>query len=219
MSPLLPSSEPNFEPSQEELWNQLCAEVMRCFPEGTTCLEGDAWNQGKIQVQFKKWTITLDFFSPARGHSSTTGNIHTVYTRVRAPYHNEDQFRFKIYRKGFFSDLGKRFGMQDVAVGDPDFDEAFIVQGNNSQKLRALFGDPEIRRLLMLQPEVYLEVRDDEGWFGQEFPDGVDELAFQIAGRITDVGQLKALWDLFAAILDRLCHLGYAYESNPRLGL
>ena len=72
------------------------------------------------------WTITLDTYT-----ESTRRQSHVTYTRMRAPYVNPEGFRFTIYRKGFFSDLGKLLGMQDIEVGDPEFDEAFIIKGND----------------------------------------------------------------------------------------
>ena len=68
-------------------------------------------------------------------------NSYVAYTRMRAPYVNPEGFRFTIYRKGVFSDLGKLLGMQDIEVGDPDFDEAFIIKGNDESKVRDLFAD------------------------------------------------------------------------------
>jgi sensor c-di-GMP phosphodiesterase-like protein len=56
-------------------------------------------------------------------------------TRLR-----EEGFRFAIYRKGFFSDLGKLMGMQDIEVGDPEFDEAFIIKGNDESKVVRFFS-------------------------------------------------------------------------------
>jgi hypothetical protein len=51
-------------------------------------------------------------------------------------------------------------------------------------------------------------VKDDEGWFGTKFPDGVDELHFAVAGVIKDIDRLKGLYDLFAETLDELCPPG-----------
>ena len=57
-----------------------------------------------------------------RSHSTTytvsTGKTTIVFTRMRAPYVNPNSFRFTIYRKGFFSGIGKFFGMQDIEIGD-----------------------------------------------------------------------------------------------------
>jgi len=43
----------------------------------------------------------------------------------------------------------------------------------------------------------------------------VDELSFQDVGVIKDVERLKALFDLFAAVLDQLCQIGSAYKEEP----
>jgi hypothetical protein len=109
--------------------------------------------------------------------------------------------------------------MQDIEVGDPEFDEAFIVKGTDEFKVRELFADPEVRSLLLAQPEVRLEVKDSEGWFGQSFPVDVDELHFQVHGVIKEMDRLKALFDLFAAVLDRLCRIGSAAEREPGVSL
>ena len=149
--------------------------------------------------------------------SSTDHSVH--YTRMRAPYVNPEGFRFTIYRKGFFSDLGKLLGMQDIEVGEPDFDEAFIIKGNDEDRVRVLFSDSKIRQMIEDQPKIRLEVKDSEGWFGPKFPENVDELHFQVIGVIKDVERLKSLFDLFAAVLDRLCKIGSAYKQEPGVEL
>jgi hypothetical protein len=62
-------------------------------------------------------------------------------------------------------------------------------------------------------------VDDSEGWFGPRFPDDVDELHFQAVWVIKDVERLKALVKLFAAVLDRLCRIGWAYKQEPGVDL
>jgi hypothetical protein len=47
----------------------------------------------------------------------------------------------------------------------------------------------------------------------------VDELHFQVVGVIKDVERLKALFDLFATVLDQLCRIGSAYKQEPGLTL
>ncbi|HBO44212.1 MAG TPA: DUF3137 domain-containing protein, partial [Planctomycetaceae bacterium] len=51
------------------------------------------------------------------------------------------------------------------------------------------------------------------------FPEGVDELWFQVIGVITDIDRLKSLYYLFAETLNHLCHIGSAYEDDPKLEL
>src|SRR5262249_3162790 len=136
------------------------------------------------------------------------------FTRMRVPYINPEAFRFTISRKGLFSGLGKLLGMQDIEVGDPDFDEAFIIKGTDGERVGDLFANAKIRQMIQDQPEIRLEVQDSEGWFGPRFPEDVDELHFQVVGVIQDVERLKALFDLFVAVLDRLCRIGSAYKQE-----
>src|SRR3954451_20448545 len=196
-----------FGPSRDEAWRRLGEEA------GAEFIEGGLWKGSKVQAHVGPWTVALDT------HTVHTGHAHFTYTRMRAPYVNPEGFRFTAYRKGLFSELGKLLGMQDIEVGDPEFDEAFIVKGTDEAKVRELFADPEVWALLTAQPQIRLEVKDGEGWFGPSFPEGVDELHFQVTGVIKETDRLKALFDLFAAVLDRLCRIGSATEREPGVSL
>lgn len=196
-----------FGPSREEIWRQLCDQI------GAQYVEGGFWKGGKVLIQYGQWTITLDVFTESSGEHSQS------YTRLRAPYVNADGFRFTIYRKSIFSGIGKLLGMQHVEVGYPEFDEAFIIQGNDEAKLKVLFANERIRRLIEMQPSIYLTVKDDEGWFRPQFPKGVDELFFRVGGVIKDLDRLKSLYYLFAETLNHLCHIGSAYEDDPNMKL
>ena len=196
-----------FGPSKAEIWQQLSTEIGAQYVDGGF-LRGD-----RVQAKVGEWPVTLDIYTV---HA---GNSHVKYTRLRAPFVNADGFRFLVYRAGFFSELGKSLGMQDVEVGVPEFDRDFIIKGNNETLLRWLFADERIRALLHEQPEVRFEVVDDEGWFGAHFPDGADELRFQARGIIKDLNLLKHLFDLFSATLERLCSMGSAYRDKPAIEL
>jgi hypothetical protein len=193
-----------FRSRRKEIWRQLCSEI------GADFVDSGFWRGNKVQAHVKNWIVTLDIYTVSTGHS------HVEYTRLRAPFVNRDGFRFRIYRKGLFSGLGKALGMQDIESGhSAAFDEAFILQGNDESKVRRLLANPEIRRLLEAQPRVRLELKDDEGLFGPRFPEGVDELMFLALGFIKDVEQLKALFDLFHEVLEELHRTGSAGEEDP----
>ena len=197
-----------FGPGKDEIWKQLCSELGADFVQGTFS------RQSKVQVHVKEWTVTLDTFV------MSTGKSHIPFTRMRAPYVNPDGFRFKVYRSGVFTEIGKTFGMQDIEVGHSEFDRAYVIQGNHEEKVHLLFGNAEIRRLIEAQPSIRFEVKDDEGWFGTAFPEGVDELYFQVVpGVIKDIPRLKLLYELFAETLNHLCHIGSAYEDDPKLAV
>jgi hypothetical protein len=196
-----------FGPGKDEVWKELADTI------GAEFVGGGFWKSNKVRAHVGPWTITLDTYVESSGDSAVPA------TRMRAPYVNPDGFRFTVYRKGLFSGIGKLLGVQDIEVGDPEFDEAFVVQGNDEARVQTLLADPKLRALIRAQPTIKLSVKDSEGWFGLKFPDDVDELHFQVAGVIKDVEQLKGLFDLFAAVLDRLCRIGSGRREKPGVSL
>jgi hypothetical protein len=191
-----------FGPSREEIWRQLSSEIQAEY------LPGTFWKGDKVVVVHREWTITLDTFVVS------TGKTTVRFTRLRAPYVNPDNFRFNIYRKSVFTGLGKFLGMEDVTVGFPEFDEDFVIKGNDP-KVIALFQNARLRELISAQKRIRFSVKDSEGVFGPVYPENVDTLEFVVRGVIKDVARLKLLFDLFAETLDELCRLGSAYEANP----
>lgn len=196
-----------FGPSREDVWRELSDQI------GASYVDGGFWKGDKVQARHGEWTITLDTYTV---HAN---NAHVAYTRLRAPYVNPGGFRFVIYRRSVFTGLGRFFGMQDVEVGHPEFDQDFVIKGSNDGHLRNLFSSPRLRELLSRQPGGKLEVKEDEGWFGPSFPDGVDELCFTVRGVVKDLDRLKEMYELFAEALDQLCRIGAAYETAPEVQL
>ncbi len=196
-----------FGPSKNEIWGQLCKEINGDFTEDRFL------KNGRLVVEHEQWSITLDTYTVHTGHA------HITYTRMRAPYINKDGFRFLIYNKSVFSRIGKIFKMQDVEIGDPQFDEEFIIQGKPESSVIKLFSNSEIKRLIENQKSIHFMVKDDEGWFRQKFPEGVDELYFQVRGVIKDKERLKELFDLFSLVLNELCKMGSAYKTDPNFKL
>jgi hypothetical protein len=196
-----------FGPSKEEIWRKLCAET------GAHYAQDGFWKGEKVMATHGQWTIVLDTYAVS------TGKVTVVFTQLRAPYINPDGFRFSIYRRGFFRDIAKSLGMQDVEVGYPDFDRDFIIKGKDAGKLRALFGNERIRELISAQPEIHFEVKDNHRGWGSAYPPDVDELRFHVGGVIKDVERLKLLFELFAETLDQLCRIGSAYEEAPKVQL
>jgi hypothetical protein len=191
-----------FGPSKDEIWRQLSAEI------GADFQESGFLRAGRIDLSHQQWTITLDTYVVMAGKTPLT------FTRIRAPYVNRDGFRFCIYRKSVFSWLGRLFGVQDLQIGDSFFDDQFIIQGRQ-EMVRNLLLNAKIKQLIQSQPDIRFEVKDDEGWFRQTFPEGVDELYFETLGVIKDRERLRQLFELFALVLEEMCRLGSAYETDP----
>ena len=197
-----------FGPSRKEIWQQFCAQT------GSSYVPGGFAKSDKIEATHGPWTVTLDTFVVSNGKTVV------IFTRMRAPYVNPDGFHFTVYRKGIFTEMGKWFGMQDITVGYDEFDRDFVIKGNDEQKLRRLLSSQKIRDLISAQPDIHFSVKDDEGkLWGKDFPEGVDELYFQVLGVIKDIERLKLLYELFSETLDELCRMGSAYEQAPPVKL
>ncbi len=196
-----------FGPSKKEVWEQLSKEIQGGY------IDGGFWTGSKVQAHVGNWIVLFDTYTVSTGKTSTT------YTRIRAPFKNLENFYFKIYRKGVFSDLGKLLGMEDIIVGCSEFDDDFIIKGNNEEKIVQLFSNEKIREVLELQASISLEIKDDEGFFSNHFPSNVDELYFTVVGVIKDIERLKELYELFAEVLKELCAIGIASNEKVEVNL
>lgn len=196
-----------FGTSRKEVWQQLADQI------GGEFTEQGLLKRGKVTARVKPWTVTIDTFA------RRAGNATIPFTRLRAPYLNKDGFRFELYRASVFSGIGKMLGMQDIEVGHAPFDDDFIIKANNDYQIRRLLDNHKLRDLVAAQPKILLKIKDDEGWFGQDLPEAVDELYFESAGIIKDLDRLGQLYDLFAEVLNTMCHLGSAYQDDPHIEL
>ena len=196
-----------FGSSKDEIWTQIATDI------GGEFIEGGFWGTDVLIYKHGEWQILLDTYVVSTGTSS-----HTV-TRMRAPFVNKDDLYFKISREGFFSSIGKFFGMQDIEIGDPFFDKQFVIKGNNQEKIKLLLANSRIKELCQSQPRIHLSIKDDEGWFGTDFPEGIDELYFECVGVIKETERLKALFGLFCLVLQRLVQIDSAYEDDPQVTL
>ncbi len=196
-----------FGPSRPEIWQQIAQDL------GGNYIGEAFFGEDAVIYRHGEWQIVLDVRYQQEGGSTAS------YTRLRAPFINKDGFVFRIFRKRFLSFIGKLIGAQDVVIGDPVFDDPFIIQTNSEDRIRYLLEDEALKQLIQQQPDVWFEVRGDDGLFGVDFPDGVDQLYFESAGVIKDTPLLKGLFELFSLTLMRLVEMDSAYDSDPNVRL
>ncbi len=196
-----------FGPSKDEIWKSISEEIQAAYEKG------DFWHDSRIEARHGSWVLTLDTFTQSYGNSMIT------YTRMRAPFVNPSAFRFKIYKEGFFSGIGKALGGQDIEVGDPDFDGSFIIKGNDEERVRLLFQNQRIRTLILALPHVSMEIRAHEGAMGPVFANDEDELYFTVPDVLKDMEQIKILFDLFSEVLDTMVRSGMASDVPPTVTL
>lgn len=220
-----------FGAGHNEVWKQLSDEL------GAEFVKGGLFKGSKVEARIKNWTITLDTYTVSTGKTSVT------YTRMRAPFINNDGFRFLIYRRSPFSAVGKLLGMQDVEVGgpeiesqgplfgvpsyvdhefiessDPEFDREFIIKSNNEGKVGKLFKQFKVRELIRSQATIELQVKSRGGWLNRAKNKGSDELHFRVMGVIKDLQRLKLLFELYVEVLNGIHSLESASEKQQQPG-
>ena len=194
-----------FGPSKDEIWSKIAKDI------GGTYVDAGFWGTDVLIYKHNDWELLLDTYTQSTGKSSTT------YTRLRVPFVNKNKLKFSIYREGFFSSIGKFFGMQDILIGDFNFDKQFIIKGNDEFKIKHILSDQHLKKLFNKQRYVNIQIKDDEGWFAQKYPEDVDVLYFSSIGIIKEKNTLLNLFELFAAILDRLVEINIAYNDEPNI--
>lgn len=196
-----------FHDSRPEIWQKLSHELGGEYTKGS-------WRQhDRLEVRHGEWVLTLDVFVVP------VGKVMIPMTRMRAPFVNADGLRVKLHRESFFSSWGRFFGMQDLQIGVPEFDAAYVIKGNDERKVREFLSNEKLRALLLAEKDVRLSVEDDEGWFGKKFPENTDELRLEWGGHEKDPARIARLFELFAEALDQLCRIGSAYERRPGVKL
>ena len=165
---------------------------------------------GKVEVPYKAWKVTIDI--DIFRHSVA---YVEYFTRLRVPFVNPERFRLKIYQEGFRSEIGKIFGMQDIVLGYPEFDDTFIIQGSDPEKLKELFSDEELRSKLLTDRGFVLSVLKNEGFFRRSGAERVDVIEYEFFGIAENGAMLEAHYELMGTILDRMCALGATIEQAP----
>lgn len=85
----------------------------------------------RIEATLDRIDVVADSYVVSNGKSATT------YTRLTASVPNSHDVVLSVYREGLFTSVGKALGAQDVVVGDPAFDELFVVKANVDGVARA----------------------------------------------------------------------------------
>ena len=170
--------------------------------------EDEIWK--KIAEQLETKDNTLDYTAQfMTGDKSVTLDIDIdpnrsadsdkPVTTFTTPLTDEVGFRFRIEKQGLKHTIGKLFGMQDVIVGQPEFDKKFLIRSNDVEKVKQLFSDPAISATLLDEPVADFEIREHRIGANREIILGLD-----LDGVITDPQKLQQLFQPFKMVLSQL---------------
>jgi hypothetical protein len=159
--------------------------------------------------QFGPW---IEIHFKVRGHPAILETLYEDddesvqrYTSLRVTLPLREPFRLEVSRERLLGRVGKVLGMEDLHLGHPDFDGAFLIKTSNERAARSLLDDEGIRQRLL---------GEAGGAFGLRPADvsgtahAGAELYFEEKGLILEVARLTALSRLVEETVDRAERLG-----------
>lgn len=120
-------------------------------------------------------------------------------TRFTATVPEQTTLHFHLYPQDWVNEIGKLFGMEDVALGYPELDAAYIVKTNQPETLKQIFTESEIQQLLLKYPKAHLKLapNEDEGETSLR-------LSVYFYEAVTNPTDLQQVYHLLIIFLDKI---------------
>lgn len=183
-----------FGPPLKEVWAELANQI------GGEFIPGKIVRSSRVVKKYGNFEILLDTYIVGTGKGTMT------FTRMRVPFVRENEIQFKLSKKNIFSGIGSLFGMPVVSSYDYDFDDKYIIKGNDENVIREIFQNDELKERIIFQKSLILKVSP---YKQKKSPDS-SEIYFQVTGVLKDIEKLRNLFDLFVLLLDEFVDKGVA---------
>jgi hypothetical protein len=120
-------------------------------------------------------------------------------TTFAAPVLNNTPLRFHVHPQDWVNEIGKILGLEDVELGYPEFDSAYIIKTNQAETLKALFADATLRNTLLKFDKTDLSL----GPYHKE-SDSEITLSLNLDIAVTNPTDLQEIYHLMISILNEL---------------
>lgn len=136
-------------------WRELAAQL------GLVCDTGrGAFAPVVVRGDYGGHTVTLDTYDESSGMGEDRKT--QTYTRIVMPVHPPTGLRLQLSKEGVFQKVGKRFGAQDIQIGDPELDQRLIIKGQPEEWVRRLLAAESLRQPLLSAPSLDLRLEGEE---------------------------------------------------------
>ncbi|MGH8875278.1 MAG: hypothetical protein ACRDVM_08520 [Acidimicrobiia bacterium] len=230
VSGLLTSLRKRLIPTRHPSWREFADRV------GGEFRQARWWRSDEVVTRVGDWLVHLDtvmldpesgVLEPGRFYSSRRG------TQAWADFHSLDAFQFIARDRKWLHgvpgrlqwdiDLGRLMDAigghdpdEDLELGEPSFDEHFVVRANDPAKLKALVAETSLLATLAARPAL-AEIRIAiAGKTGDPSPRPASLILWE-REMWHDPDALMAIQGLLVGLLDRLAAIGSAgpYNSRP----
>lgn len=115
----------------------------------------------KVQLSYKGFTLTIDAHTH---YVSSGGNTYESYfLRGMVEFLPLGEYTLQLTQQGFFENVGKLFGMQDIRIGVSEVDRKFIIKSNDEVKTQLLFSDRKLTNIFETMKVLRIQVSDKTG--------------------------------------------------------
>jgi len=134
----------------------------RHFSKLKYIFEGQATKRnGQFQWNFRNPVLTIPYKDKNITVSAYPGSKYQpAYTCALATVNNPNNHRIRIYGESWASEIGKKLGMQDIQIGSNEFDDKYMIKGDDEHFATRLLTWAIQDKLLALRkhrPTVTLE--------------------------------------------------------------
>jgi hypothetical protein len=159
---------------------------------------------------------------PMKEHGSTMLVVPTSQgTAVIAHFRKGKAIKFAmhLFVERLIHRIEKAFGLQDLKLGDPSFDNRFIIQSNSPEILAHIFGDAALRQAILAEGVTELSIipgdaKIDYRW---EIPAGHDVIIYCVDALIDKYDHLNASYQVLSALLNQLKSAGVVGNQSETL--
>lgn len=137
---------------------------------------------------------------------SLKGKQHGQGTSAILHYSPSEHFVFAIRIEKGLDQIGKAVGLQDIQLGDQDFDHRFLIQGTDEAKVQNLFADMKLRDLILENGIAEMRLLTNAADLPAEHrvPSGKHAVVCCHNHTIDKFEQLEALFDIMTLVVHRL---------------
>lgn len=147
---------------------------------------------------------------PAVGGATVSITPVSAGTAAVIDFAPSGDFMFSIYKERPLHHLSKAFGMQDIVIGDKQFDSQFIIKSNNEAQLKQLFADKALRDLILSEDTADLRILPEEAGFDPRWMvrPSCSVIVYSRPVLIDHFDHLEGIYNILCKTLNHLEHLG-----------
>jgi hypothetical protein len=175
---------------QAKAWGELARQT------GLMLRPGSWTRPPAVTGGYKGFNVYLYTYTQGSGKHKVTYTSMVVYL----PFMNRAHVR--VTREGFLSSITKAFGSQDIHIGDPAFDGAYVIKSDTPEYVRDLLT-PEIRGMMLGgNPDINFTVARGTVFHNRQ---GIEK----------NTALLRYILDLLAAIAARIVEIEIPAHAQP----